>query len=292
MIVRSYHLDVLWLYIVLSFLAIGVTYLLTSYGWHHALNALSDHKISFRESIAVVNTSNLTKYIPGKVWSYALQMFWLSKAGYAKSHVLYVNLITLYVSLITSLILGLAYLVLSPAIFPLTITVPLLSISVAFEICFIQFNTSIINRLSEVFNALFKQDIKYFKMPIRLLVYLHVVYFLAAFSFGAGAYSLCIGIGFEVASPRILSVMSSFMISEVAGFVSFVTPGGLGVREGVMYLLLKDGSSGAISLILPLATRIMSMLVDVAFGATALSLLKHYSMPGSLGELKRNKMNL
>jgi uncharacterized membrane protein YbhN (UPF0104 family) len=238
-----------------------------------------------------VNTSNLTKYIPGKVWSYALQMFWLSKAGYAKSHILYVNLITLYISLSTALILGLAYLVLSPTLFPPTITAPLLGVSVAFEISFILFNTGIINWLLKRVNALFKRDIKYFKTSIPLLVYLHAVYFLAASSFGAGAYLLTLGIGFDIASPRVLSVMSSFMISEVAGFVSFVTPGGLGVREGVMYLLLKNNSSGPISLILPIAARIMSMLVDAAFGATALSILKRYSKPGSLGELRRDKMS-
>jgi hypothetical protein len=43
------------------------------------------------------------------------------------------------------------------------------------------------------------------------------------------------------------------------------------------------------SLILPLAARIVSMLADVAFGLTALSLLKRYSKPGSLGELRRDK---
>jgi len=276
-IVRSYDLKINLLYIVLSFSAIVVTYLLTTYGWFFTLNFLSNHKITFPESVAMVNTSNLTKYIPGKVWSYALQMYWLAKLGFSKSLVLYVNLVNLYVSLMTALIVGLGYLVLSPDVFPLSMTVPLLSILVLFEFCFIKFNSTIINRLLAAFNAVFKRDIQYFEITVNMLLYLHGIYVVAAFSFGMGAYLLCFGIGFEVATNRILQVMSSLMISEVAGFIAVITPGGLGVREGVMYLLLKGVSPGALSFILPLAMRLVSMIADIFFGTAGLVLFKQFN---------------
>jgi hypothetical protein len=224
----------------------------------------------------MVNTSNLTKYIPGKVWSYALQMYWMEKEGFPKSLVLFVNLMNLYISLIAALILGLVFLVFLPGKFPLTVTVPLLIGLTGFEMVFLVFNSPIVNGLLSMINRIFKRDIKYFETSPKLISYLHVIYFAAAFSFGMGAWLLCFGIGFDVATGRMLSVMSAMMISEVAGFLAFIAPGGLGVREGVMYLLLRGAPSGALIFILPFATRIMSMLVDVILGALGLALLKNY----------------
>lgn len=277
-VIQSYDLKANALFIGLSFFAIACTYLLTTYGWFFTLNFLSHNKITFSESIALVNTSNLTKYIPGKVWSYALQMYWLAKLGFSKSRVLYVNLINLYVSLIAALILGVAYLVFSPGTFPRAVILALLSVLVVFEAAFIAYNAPLLRRLVMVLNTVFKRDIEVGSSATsaRLLAYLHAVYGIAAFSFGAGAYALCFGIGFGIAHDRMFAVMAAFLISEVIGFIAVVTPGGLGVREAAMYLLLKDVSPEAFALILPLATRLVSMAADVLFGSLALILLRNY----------------
>ncbi len=277
-VIQSYDLKTNALFIGLSFFAIACTYLLTTYGWFFTLNFLSDNKITFPESVALVNTSNLTKYIPGKVWSYALQMYWLAKLGFSKSRVLYVNLINLYVSLVAALILGIAYLAFSPGIVPHAAILALLCVLAAFEAAFIAFNAPLMRRVVAVLNAVLKRDIEVGSPATspRLLAYLHLVYGIAAFCFGAGASVLCFGIGFEIAADRVLPVMAAFLISEVVGFIAVVTPGGLGVREAVMYLLLRDVSPGAFALILPLATRLVSMAADVLFGSAALLLFRNY----------------
>ena len=268
----DYNIDVF--YILLSFIAIVTTYLLTTYAWFISVNTLSQSHITFINSIAIVNTSNFTKYIPGKIWSYALQLYWLEGSGFSKSLILYVNLVNLGVSLITALILGLCYVAFIPAIFPLTVTIPLLILLVVFDVLFVLFSFDIINKLVLVFNRIFKMEVKYFKTSIKLLAYLHIIYVVAGFCFGMAAFFLCDGIGFGVLMKNMFAVMSSMMISEVAGVVSFIAPGGLGVREGMMYILLKDVSSGALPLVLPLAMRLVSMVVDIVLGTTAFILLK------------------
>jgi glycosyltransferase 2 family protein len=70
--------------------------------------------------------------------------------------------------------------------------------------------------------------------------------------------------------------MSSLIIADVTGFVAIIVPGGLGVREGVMYLLLTGVSTTALSLLLPIATRVVTMLVDISLGTTAVVLLNSY----------------
>lgn len=105
-----------------------------------------------------------------------------------------------------------------------------------------------------------------------------------SYRFGAGAYLLCLGIGFQAPVGKMLAIMSSMMISEVVGFLAVVTPAGLGIREGTMYLVLKDLSSGGLPLLLPFAAGIVNMLVDVYFGAMGLVLLKTSCDPGKSGK--------
>jgi uncharacterized membrane protein YbhN (UPF0104 family) len=214
-------------------------------------------------------------------------MYWLVKAGFSKSLIVYVNLINLSISIITSLIVGLGYLLFSPGIFPFMVIFSLLLILVLFDVFFIIFNSSVTNGMISLFNRMFHRDIKYFDISHRLLIDLHLVHFLAAFCFGIGAYLLCNGIGFVVAPGKILLVMSSLLISDVIGFLAVIVPGGLGVREGVMYLMLNNVSTGALSLILPIASRIVNMVVDVVLGTTAFALLRKFDSADKIEENAR-----
>lgn len=274
--VQTFALNLDWRFVMLSFAAIVVTYLLATYGWFLTLNALSDRKITFSESVATVNTSNLTKYIPGKVWSYAFQLYWLADAGFSKSLILYVNLVNLYVALITSTILGLSCLIFSSEKFG-ALPPYLLAALVLFDLWFVKFHAIFIKRFVSAFNRICKREIGYYETPTGLLLRLHLINFTAAFFFGLGAYLLCFGIGFIVDRGNMLLIMSSMVIADVIGFVAFIVPGGLGVRESAMYLLLNGVSSAALAFVLPIATRIVSMFVDIFLGATGILLLRHYS---------------
>lgn len=272
--IQAFNLKLDLRFILLSFAAVVVNYLLTTYAWFLTLNSLSGHKIAFLEGVATVNTSNLMKYVPGKVWSYALQMYWMADAGFSKSLILYVNIINLCSTLITSMILALSYLVFSPGIFPRSLTLYLLGALLVFDFLFIKYNSRAFKWFIGALNRIFKRDIGYYETPVKLLCYLQVINFVGAFCFGLGAFLLCFGIGFDIDSNKVLLIMSSLVIADVIGFVAFIVPGGLGVREGVMYLMLHDVSIPALAIILPIATRIVSMFADISLGAIGILLLK------------------
>ena len=272
--IQSFDFNINALYIVLAFLAVAITYIINTYCWFYTVNSMSKCNIGFVESFAVFNTCYLTKYIPGKVWSLAIQMYCLKKYGLPRSLVLYINIITLYISLVASLSVGISYLVFTSSVIPLLVTVPSLIILIISQIIFIKYGSKVFNRLLLYLNKLLKLDIQYFEAPMKLLIYLHVAYFFAALSFGMSAYILCSGIGFQVPEENRFSVMSSMLISEVVGVLAIIVPSGLGIREGAMYLQLKSHLPDTISLILPLASRLVNMLVDISFGTIGLTLFK------------------
>jgi glycosyltransferase 2 family protein len=278
--IQSYTLTFEYIYIMLSFASMFTAYILVTYGWFLTLTALSGRRITFLKSVAMVNTSNLTKYIPGKVWSYAVQMYWLEQEGFPKSVVLYVNLITLYVSLVTSLIAALICLVFYADLVPVAFSLFLLGALIVFNFLFIRLNSTILKKLTASMNRIFKSDMGYYEIPAKLMCSLHAINFLAAFCLGIGAYLLSIGIGFDIERSKILLMISSMLIADVVGFMAVIVPNGLGVREGVMYLMLQSISFPTLAIILPIATRILSMLVDLILGTVGFVLLKRIKVAG------------
>jgi len=274
--IQAAHLELHPVFLAAAFAAVVMTYLLTTLGWLVSVTSLSANRITFAKSVAIVNVSNLTKYIPGKVWSYALQMYWLEKEGVSKTLVLYVNVLNLGISIVTALILGLCFLVLSPASFPVAVTLPMLLLLVLADLIFLRYGSALIDWLIFFVNRLLRLNLSYFQTSTRLLLRLHAICFAADFVFGLGAYLLSRGIGFEVPLDKVLPVMSSMMISEVAGVLAVIAPGGLGVREGAMYLLLKGPSFEALALMLPLGTRVLGMLVDLFLGGTGFLLFQRF----------------
>jgi uncharacterized membrane protein YbhN (UPF0104 family) len=102
---------------------------------------------------------------------------------------------------------------------------------------------------------------------------------------GAGGYLLCFAIGYHLDLSTILLVMASLILADTAGFVFFLVPGGLGVREATMYFLLQGQSSESLALVFPLVTRLIYMAADVLLGAVALWLLRS-SVRGAGGDAR------
>ena len=68
-------------------------------------------------------------------------------------------------------------------------------------------------------------------------------------------------------------VVGSTLVADVAGFLAIIVPGGLGVREAMMYAILGGQASGALALILPVTSRLLNMGVDLLLGGIAFKLL-------------------
>jgi hypothetical protein len=188
---------------------------------------------------------------------------------------MYVNLVNLFISIITSLIVGLGCVLFSPGTFPVAVFIPLLLIVVLFDVLFIKFNVPVTHRMLSLVKRIFKRDITCFPISHKLIIYLHVIHYAAAFCFGLSAWLICFGLGIEIGPGKSLLVMSSLLLSDVIGFLAVIVPGGLGVREGLMYLMLSNLSIVSLSLILPVASRIVGMFADIFLGTIAFVLLKY-----------------
>jgi uncharacterized membrane protein YbhN (UPF0104 family) len=271
--ISKFDFKINWFYLFTSqFILIFVTFAGT-YFWQRLLKMITSQQISFRESLAIVNTTQLTKYLPGKVWSYAFQMMLLSKKGISKTVVLYANLFLAVTSLLASALLGLLYF----ACFSPNQTrfwLLLLFIFLIIYFGFIFLNQPCLKLLIKIVQKLFKKTMNYTHIDVRWIIIFQLVYLLANAIFGITGYLLALGLGFSVSAQDIFAVAVSLIIADMIGFIVLIAPGGLGVREGIMFALLAALGDKNLALILPIGTRIMGMISDLLLGGLGFIFLK------------------
>jgi uncharacterized membrane protein YbhN (UPF0104 family) len=230
------------------------------------MNHYLKKKLGFLESIAFVNTSNLFKYIPGRLWAYTVQIALMAKKNIAKSLVLYVNFVCLLCVIIVSIIYGSYYFLFYLKILPMPISILLFGSLILADFAFIMWNTSIINWLIIKINKFFMREIQPIKIEKWLILYIQFLYLVAWIPPGISAYFLAKGIGLDVAFSDVFALISSMSVSWIIGYIAIFTPGGLGIREGIMFLMLKQFSNVKTALILPIATRLIYIIIELLLG--------------------------
>jgi uncharacterized membrane protein YbhN (UPF0104 family) len=120
------------------------------------------------------------------------------------------------------------------------------------------------------------KTINYSDIEVKLIVLFQLAYLLANTAFGVTGYLLAIGLGFSVSVQDIFAVAAALIIADFIGFIVLVAPGGLGIREGIMFAILATLGDKNLALILPIGTRIMSMISDLLLGGVGFIFLRKY----------------
>ncbi len=269
-----------YLFVALAFSSMIVGALLATWAWHVSVNALTEsgNRITARQSIATVNAGSLTRYVPGKIWSYAFQMYQLANLGFSKSLVLYVNLVNMAISFACNVMVGLVCWLVASDKFRLLAGLGLAGLVLADLVC-VQFSAPVLHAAVKTVNRVFKRNLGDFSVSPKLMLQLHAIHFLATAVSGLSVFLLSLGVGYHVGPHVGFLVTASFLLADVIGYLAIMVPGGLGVREGLMYAMLGGAASGPVALVLPLATRVVSMLSDISIGAIALKLLPSAAKP-------------
>jgi uncharacterized membrane protein YbhN (UPF0104 family) len=253
-----------------------ISYLGNTTTWRYLINSFHPElsPISIKESVAIVNTTQLAKYIPGKVWSYAVQIYWLSKRGYPKSNIFFINLVATLSTLMAASAVGIIMLCFSlDKISKSGATVIIAIVIIAYSV-FILFHTPILNYLIKLAAKLLKKEICSVNISLKCILITQVYYVVSNLFFCFGGYLLCYAIGITDDFHVIVCVVGSLLVGDVVGFVVLVTPGGLGVREVAMagiisWMAANTKDIAAVKLVAPVAARLLTMSVDIALGITA-----------------------
>jgi hypothetical protein len=259
-------------FLVLAGICIGSMFLSATVAWHVLINSVPiKKKLNFIQSFSIVNVSALLKYIPGKVWTYAVQLYLIRNLFISKQKFSLIFLIINLISLSIQTALGLFILIFLLSDIWLKLLL-FLGCLILFTISF--FVLDVANIIICLINKIFKKDFSTVRFSFRKILLVQMIYFFAIILFAASGYFVAIGIGMSPTFKEALSIASANLLSSVAGYVVIIAPAGLGVRELVMYEILDGVSNKSLALVLPIATRILMMLMDLIFGIFGLALFR------------------
>jgi uncharacterized membrane protein YbhN (UPF0104 family) len=278
--VRAFHLEMNWKYLVLGIFMMIANYLCATLSWHIGINYFDNHKkLKFTQSIALVNISQLGKYIPGKFWSYIIQIYWLASKGVPKTTVLYINVTNALLSILASLLMGCLLLMMLPDWNHLRIEI-LIFIGLLLVINLVLFNKNFLRFFANMFSRISKQKVSFHQLSTRRIISMQLISIVGAFFWALAGCFISLSIGFNLDDLRIFFISSAMLLGDVIGFLILIAPGGLGVREGTMFLILKGVGIIQLALIFPIVVRLLSIVTDLIMGivsALIISRSKYFS---------------
>ena len=271
--VRNLKMVVDWKYLVSGIFMMIANYLCITFSWHIGINNFDNQqKLKFTQSIALVNISQLGKYIPGKLWSYMIQIYWLASKGFPKTTVLYLNIVATLLSILVSLLLGCTLLLLIPDWNYLRNEI-VIFICLLLIINLVLFNKNILRFFLKIISIITEKNISLYQLSTHRIISMELINIAGVLFWALAGYLIALGIGFSLDSQKVIFISAAMLLGDVIGLLILIAPGGLGVREGTMFLILKDTGMIQMTLIFPILIRLLSIVTDLIMGTVAVLII-------------------
>ncbi len=258
-----------YLYLLIGITFFFIYFILRSFLWQQTLKE-KGYKINFRENTYRFSFSEIKRYVPGNIWSFLSRAHQFSALGVDKKTVgvsilADIQLVIIGCGIVS--LLSIPWLLNSPielraklvSFFPISI-IAIAIFFIATSIAYTKrYNTSTLRRIEVIsFSSLFLPGFA-FNSKTKLSLLAVITYA----TFGVGNYFAFLSIYKTYENPLILS--SFFAFSLLMGYLSFITPMGLGVREGVVTLGLTKITSLTNAGVIAIYTRIVLIISELLF---------------------------
>lgn len=240
-----------------------VFYFLRSYIWYRIIKAFG-HSISFKDSSYMWSISELKRYIPGSIWSFLGRAVLFRDKGVTKKEIgsgLVIEAELFVIGCVIVSLLSLPFIVLNYSIQVSHIAGFIVGVLTLIYVA----NKTLLRHFIPR-NDVMKRAINFLFPPftVRENFILVLLSSIAIFFFGLGNY-LIMSAAFGTDPQLIWQLIGVFALSFVAGYLSIITPAGIGVREGiVIYALTKIVPSG-LAAFAALFTRLLLIVSELLF---------------------------
>lgn len=268
----TFQINYGWL--VCSFSAILVYWSAYLYPFATLLSGLSKKRVSFRTAFTLFHLANITRYLPGRIWGVVRLLslshqFRLSKTAVGSS-------LTLHVGIETTLggLIGLS-LLFSPKMRETAVDILdtfsghtlLLTFIVAGFLVGILFCIPKLTHHVKAFLNTLRPLVKKPRLWGKVLTVHSLLWICQGFAFFLFVKSFA---PVQWIDAGVLT--ACFAFAWIIGFLSFLTPGGLGIREGLLGLLLLNYMPAPQATLVALLCRVWMLSAEIVLAGAALAL--------------------
>jgi len=263
----QFRLEPFWL--VISYAGLVVSFALTIRAWQEILGSMGQ-VMGYRTAWCVITGSYLAKYVPGHVWAVGGRMWLCKRQGVSEKFSGTGILLEMMLLLLSSLmIFGAGLPLLSDRgtpewVFLLLIPAPIIIVVLFTPL--LQYTLRTLARI--VLKREISLEIKreWMIRALLLIVASSAIQGLAFFALARSIFPVEAGI-----LPHLTAVYNG---AWAAGFLSIITPGGLGVREGALVLFLKLYLPLSVAIIIAAVARFWITIFEIAMALVGLYLRK------------------
>jgi uncharacterized membrane protein YbhN (UPF0104 family) len=210
--------------LIVSILFLFIYFLLFVFGWKLILKRLGV-SLSFLKALKIIFYSQLGKYLPGKIWVFVGRIYFCQQLGIPTSK----TFLSIVLELAVAIISGTLIFLVALSIFPGTqIHINPFFLMIVVVILFIIIHPKVLTRIINIFLHLVKKGSIKIDLNFSQICGIIMYYCIVWLSFG---------------------------IATIGAMALFV-PGGLGVREGVLALLLNNFFPISLAILLSILSRI------------------------------------
>lgn len=253
--------------------AFGVTFTVyfLAYAWKNTLNYLSGKKTGFKDVAHVYGKANIGKYLPGNVMHYVERNLFAAKIGLNQLDLAISSVVEVIGIIVVALLFSVIYAheefirairqYVKPTYVFLLIGLAILLIIAIVIVC--KKNERIRNMAKRLTNWKF----------VRVFLLNLIIYAIVLAILGAILVLIC-GFIFDanIDANYIAKIITYYMLAWVLGFIVPGAPGGIGVREAILVLLLSPVIGDTVTLSAALIHRLISIIGDLIGYVIALGL--------------------
>jgi uncharacterized membrane protein YbhN (UPF0104 family) len=229
----------IFLILILFFAAMPIV-MIGAYCWRKMMSFFSGADLNYKSIFRVYAKSNLGKYLPGNVGHYAGRQFFGASMGLKQSHIAFASVLEVLYNAVSALMLSvifawdkifeLAYILFSELNVAILIASAVCVVGVLF-VC-----SSIVFRKNKYFkNLLFLFRTKRFWFLLLKCLFFTALNLLLISSL----FIPLVGISVSIGIGDIPFIIAAGTASWLIGFITPGVPGGIGVRETVLVLMLS-----------------------------------------------------
>ncbi len=248
-----------WGWLALSALGFCTYYAARIAGWRQVLRALG-YPVPRRAAARTLMLSEITRYVPGNVWSVLGRIGLSTKQGIPADRAFIATVAEILALLTASLIVGGGFAVLADGV-PTWVRYGAIIGGVVALI--LAFAFSRLDRALQWVLKRLRREGMVWNFPARAFLRTVTTFVIAWAGFTFGSYAIAAAF-LKLQPGTALLLLATFPIAWFLGYASFVTPSGLGVREAAVAVLLAPvyGSVGAI---IATYSRIAMTVVELAW---------------------------
>jgi glycosyltransferase 2 family protein len=257
--VRSYNWDFDPVFMILSLLVFAAGYAFLAWIWGKVLGYVGCG-VSFKAAFDIYFIGNLGRYLPGKVWTIAGTALMAERRGICPVTAGTASVFAQGYSIISSFVFFCMFFILRKIQLPGARFEWAALALVAFTVVFMV--PSNMERAVNLMLSLVRRPTVKLGLTVGKASKIVGWYFLSWLTFGIAFWLFVISVtGDRDINPLFLA--GAYAVAYVLGFLAFFVPGGLGVREGLLSVLLSSVIPMGVALLIAFLLRLVVTLIEL-----------------------------